>query len=117
MRFDFSRFRLIWVTVLLFRLAQPAWAAIPAPEKLLPEDTVLMFTAPDFAKLQSGWQKLPQRQFWNDPAMKPFRDNFVSRWNERFVVPLERELDIKLDDYTNLLQGQLTFAVTRDGMD
>jgi hypothetical protein len=117
MRFDFARCRPVCAAVLLFPFVQPALGAIPAPERLLPDDTVVMFTAPDFAKLRSGWQKLPQKQFWSDPAMKPFRDNFVSKWNERFVVPLERELDIKLDDYTNLLQGQLTFALTRDGMD
>ncbi len=78
MRSDFSRFRPICAAVLLLPLLQPAWGAIPAPEKLLPDDTVVMFTAPDFAKLRSGWEKLPQKQFWSDPAMKPFRDNFVS---------------------------------------
>jgi len=115
MRFDFARCRPACAAVLLSGLVQQGLAAIPVPEKLLPDDTVVMFTAPDFTKLRTGWQKLPQSQFWSDPAMKPFRDNFVSRWNERFVQPLERELDVKLDDYTNLLQGQLTFAVTRDG--
>src|SRR5438309_1130391 len=115
MRFDFARCRPVCAAILLSGLVQQGLAAIPVPEKLLPDDTVVMFTAPDFTKLRTGWQKLPQSQFWTDPAMKPFRDNFVSKWKERFVEPLERELDIKLDDYTNLLQGQLTFAVTRDG--
>ncbi len=47
--------------------------------------------------------------------MKPFRDKFMARWNEKFVAPLEQELGIKLRDYTGLPQGQLTFAVTQNG--
>ncbi|HWX18581.1 MAG TPA: hypothetical protein VN578_01620 [Candidatus Binatia bacterium] len=90
-------------------------AAIPSPEKLLPEDTLVVVTAPDFGKLSAMWRSLPQRQFWDDPAMKPFREKFVSKWNEEVVQPLERELDAKCDDYTSLLQGQLTFAVTQNG--
>ncbi len=96
-------------------LALAGRAAIPTPEKLLPDDTLLMITAPDFAKLRAIWEKLPQKQLWNDPAMKPFRDNFVTKWNDEFVKPLERELDIKCADYTSLLQGQLTFALTQNG--
>jgi len=108
-----SRFCLGLVTALL-----PVFgghAAIPLPEKLLPDDTLFMVTAPDFAKLRAAWDKLPQRQLWNDPAMKPFRENFVNKWNEEFIKPLERDLDIKHEDYTSLFQGQLTLAVTQNG--
>ena len=117
MRFHFALCRPIRALLLLPALLQPVFGAIPAPEKLLPDDTVLMVTSPDFAKLRTGWEKLPQTRFWSDPAMKPFRDNFVSKWKERLVQPLERELDIKFDDYKDLLQGQITLALTRDGMD
>src|SRR5215472_10769073 len=90
-------------------------AAIPTPEKLLPEDTLVLVTAPDFAKLRDLVKKSPQSQCWNDPAMKPFKDKFLLKWNEDFVKPLQRELDVKLDDYTSLLQGQVTFALTQNG--
>src|SRR5258707_7704802 len=47
--------------------------------------------------------------------MKAFRDHFLEKWTEEFVKPLERELDVRLDDYTSLPQGQVTFALTQLG--
>ena len=75
----------------------------------------MLVTAPDFAKLKDIWSKLPQSQCWNDPAMKPFKEKFLNKWKEEFRDPLERELSIKFDSYIELLQGQLTFAVTQNG--
>ncbi len=100
---------------MLLLLVSGSRAAIPAPEKLLPADTLVMVTAPDFLKLKEIIKKSPQSQLWNDPAMKPFRDKFTSKCEEEFVKPLERELDVKFDDYTGLLQGQATLAVTQNG--
>ena len=110
-RFGFSLLAL----ACLFALNQTGFAAIPAPEKLLPDDTLVLVTAPDFARLRDLVKKSPQSQCWNDPAMKQFKDKFLLKWNEDLVKPLERDLDVKLDDYTALLQGQLTFALTQNG--
>lgn len=99
----------------LLAMAIPCAAAVPPPEKLLPSDTLLMITAPDFAKLSEIFKKSPQSQFWNDPAMKAYKDNFTTKWEEDFVKPLERDLGIKFEDYTGLLQGQVTVAVTESG--
>jgi hypothetical protein len=110
-RFSFS---LLTVASLL-ALNLTGRAAIPTPEKLLPDDTLVLVTAPDFAKLRDLAKKSPQSQWWNDPAMKPFKDKFLQKWNEDLVKPLERELDVKLDDYTALFQGQVTFALTQNG--
>jgi hypothetical protein len=93
--------------------APHAVGAVPPPEKLLSDDTLLVITAPDFAKLRETFKSSPQSQLWNDPAMKAFREHFMEKWNEEFVKPLERELDIRLDDYTSLPQGQVTFALTQ----
>jgi len=101
--------------LLLCLPAAPARAAIPPAENLLPADTLMLVTVPDFAKLRDAARQSPQCQLWNDPAMKPFHDKFMARWNEKLVAPLERELGIKLDDYTGLPQGQLTLAVTQNG--
>src|SRR5438477_12577631 len=99
------------VSLLVFSvLAWTGWSAVPAPEKLLPDDTLLVLTAPDFAKLRASWEQMPLSQLWADPAMKSFRDDFVKKWKEEFIQPLERELDIKVSDYTSLVQGQITFA-------
>jgi len=99
----------------LLAMAAPVRAAIPPAESLLPADTLLLITVPDFAKMRETTRQLPQILFWNDPAMKPFHDKFMARWNEKFVAPLEQDLGVNLADYTDLPQGQLTFAVTQNG--
>lgn len=101
-----------WLTLVLALVSS---AAVPTPDKLLPDDTLAVITAPDFTKLREAWKKLPQGQLWNDPAMKPFRERLVSKWNEEVVKPLERDLGIKFDDYLALLQGQVTLAVLQNG--
>jgi hypothetical protein len=92
-----------------------ALAGVPSAERLLPEDTLVLVTAPDFAKLSQVTGKSREAQLWNDPAMKPFKEKFLTKWNEDLVKPLEREWDIKIADYTALLQGQVTLAITRNG--
>ncbi|HLP77415.1 MAG TPA: hypothetical protein VK327_10920 [Candidatus Paceibacterota bacterium] len=94
---------------------QSAIAAIPAPEKLLPDDTLVVVTAPDFAKFRDIYKASPQTQLWNDPAMKPFKDHFLAKLQSELVQPLEKDLGVSLDDYTSLPQGQLTFAMTQNG--
>src|SRR5207344_2850429 len=91
------------------------FSATPAPEKLLPDDTLAVFTAPDFVRLSEAMKKAPQAQLWNDPAMKPFKEKFLTKWDDEVIKPLERELGIKIADYTSLLQGQVTLAITQDG--
>lgn len=89
-------------------------AVVPPAEKLLPPDTLITVSAPDWSKLREVYKKSPQSQFWDDPAMKPFREKFQTKWSEEFVKPLERELGVNLEDYGSLLQGQLTLAVTQE---
>src|SRR5690349_8372418 len=98
---SFNRFAL----AALLCVPAVSWAAIPAAEKILPQDTLVLITIPDYSKLRDSYNNSPQKQFWNDPAMKPFKEKFFTKWNEDFVKPLERELNIHLDDYTNLLSG------------
>ena len=57
-------------------------AAVPPPEKLLSDDTLLVITAPDFSRLRDTFKNSPQSQLWNDPAMKAFRDHFLEKWTE-----------------------------------
>ena len=90
-------------------------AAIPPAENLLPSDTLGFFAVPDFAASRAAAKSSPGWMFWDDPAMKPFHDKLVAKWNAQFVAPLERDLGVKVDDFTDLLQGQLTLAVTANG--
>jgi hypothetical protein len=104
-----------WAMAALFLQLLSSGAALPPAEKILPDDTLVVLTAPDFAKLREIYKSSPQSAFWKDPAMKPFKDKFLSRWNDEFVKPLERDLNLRFDDYTGLPQGQITFALTQNG--
>ncbi len=90
-------------------------AAIPPAENLLPADTLFVVTLPDSSTLRTALHQSPQFLLWNDPAMKPFHDKFMGKWNETFVAPLEKDLGLKLADFAVLPQGQLTFAITQNG--
>lgn len=92
-------------------------AAVPPPEKLLPADTLGVFAIPDYGKSQSVWNQWPSSQLWADPAMKPFREKFMTKLKSDVVEPLEKELGIKLADYSSLAQGQVTCAFTPGGAD
>ena len=93
-----------------FTLAATA-APVPPPEKLLPRDTVFVLTVPDYAKSSATWDRWPSSLFWNDAAMRPFREKFVNKFKTEVVVPLEKELGFKFADYAGLAQGQVTLAM------
>ena len=99
----------------LLNLALSASAAVPPVEKLLPDDTLVMVTTPDFTKARETYRNSAQTQLWDDPAMKPFKEKFIAKLNETLIQPLEKDLGVKFEDYTNLAQGQITFAVTQNG--
>jgi hypothetical protein len=90
-------------------------AAVPPAENLLPADTLFLVTAPDCAALRTAVRQSPQALCWNDPAMKPFHDKFMGKWNETLVAPLEKDLGLSVSDFTDLAQGQFTFALTQNG--
>jgi len=102
---------------LVLALACSAPAAVPAPDKLLASDTLAVMTVPDFKKLRETTGQGPMRQLWNDPSMKAFKDKFLDKLKSDVITPFERELGVKLSDYSELAEGQITFAVTQNGWD
>jgi len=96
-------------------VASRVFAAIPPAEALLPADTLLVFSVPDCSAMRTSAQQSPQWMLWNDPAMKPFRQDFTAKWDQKFIGPLEHNLGIRIADYLPLLQGQLTFAIIKNG--
>ena len=110
-----TKFLRLFTAACLLTVATFVRAAVPPAENLLPADTLLLVTAPDFAAAREAARRSPGWRFWNDPAMKPFHDKFMARWNAQFIAPLEHDLGVKLDDYASLPQGQLTFAITQNG--
>ncbi|MGZ8939066.1 MAG: hypothetical protein ACXW32_07635 [Limisphaerales bacterium] len=100
------------ITAALWLSLPPALAQVPPAEQLLPDDTIAILSVPDWTKLTANYNQAAWGQLWVDPAMKPFRDNFNSNFQSDFIQPLEKELGVKLADYQQLLQGQITLAAT-----
>ncbi len=91
--------------------ASTAWAATPAPEELLPADTLAVVTVPNWSQAQAKYRDWPLHKLWTDPSMKAFREKFDTKFTDEFLKPLEKQLGVKLGDYKNLAQGQVTLAV------
>ena len=47
--------------------------------------------------------------------MKPFHEKFTAKFEDTLVAPLEQTLGLKIADFADLPQGQLTLAVTQNG--
>lgn len=95
-------------------LSLSARAAVLAPEKLLPKDTIFVLTAPDAPKAWSTMTNSPYGKLWADPAMKAFKDKFFSNFQKDVLGPIEREFGFKFDDYAGLARGQFTVAVIQN---
>jgi hypothetical protein len=101
------------LTLLLTALAVSTLAhAAPAPEKLLPQDTLAFVTVPEYAQTCKVYEQAPGYKLWLDPAMKPFKDKLAAKFTKDVLDPLEKELGIKFADYSGLAQGQFTLAIT-----
>lgn len=105
-----------WFAVLTLSVAG-ARASEPAPEQLVPGDTVALITVPDRDQLAQTAAATPLGQLWRDPLMKAFKEKLQGRWQTNVVMPLERELGIKFSDYLDLIHGQVSLAFTRFGRD
>ena len=99
------------LTTVLAALCLQADAAVPPPEKLLPKDTLMVVSAPDWGKAMQFWTNAPYNRLWQDASLRPFKDKFVDKFTAGVVVPVEQSLGIKFSDYQGLAQGQLTFAL------
>jgi hypothetical protein len=104
------RFLKVFAAAVLF--AGSVWAQIPPAEQLLPDDVIGVVTVPDWTKLTAGYERSSWGQLWADASMKPFRENFSSNFQADFLKPLEKQLGLKLTEYQELLQGQVTLAFT-----
>jgi hypothetical protein len=102
------------VALALLAAVPLARAAAPPAAQLLPPDTLGLLSVPDWDRVVTFWNQSAQSKLWKDPSMKAVREKALQKWQDEYVVPLERQLGIKLKDYLDLLHGQLTLAVLRN---
>ncbi len=86
-------------------------AAVLPAEKILPRDTALVLTAPDWPKAWAFFTNTSYGRLWQDPAMRPFKEKFIDKFKTEALDPLQQSMGIKLSDYTNLAQGEVIFAL------
>ncbi len=68
-------------------------------------------TAPDTQKFFGQATNSTLGQLWRSPEMKPFREKFIEKFKAGFGDSLEKDLGVKLDDFSGLAQGQATVAL------
>lgn len=102
--------------VLLLSTAAGARAAVPAPEQLLPPDTLAVLTVPDWevAARQSALQ--PAVQLLDDPSMRTLVERVKEKIAGGLTVTTDSGRKVGLPKLTDHLKGQLTLAVTRNGL-
>src|SRR5262249_39806 len=108
----FAQMRII-LSLFFLALAWPAQlpGAIPPAERLLPQETILLLSIPDCVKARSSFSQANLIRLCHDPVMKGFRYKFKEKVESDVVGALERELGITFSNYTELAQGQFTFAL------
>jgi hypothetical protein len=107
--------KILSLIIVLACVAGYTRAEVPPAEKLLPDDTLVLLTAPNFQKIRDILKNSPQAQLWNDPTLKDFKDKFMTKLKSDYITPMEQNLGIQFSDYTGLPQGQVTFAVVQNG--
>ncbi|MHB8521550.1 MAG: hypothetical protein ACYDH9_12440 [Limisphaerales bacterium] len=106
--------RLLGLAILAILISN-AGAAVPAAEQLLPDDTLAVVTVRDWDKTHAVYEGSPAGQLWRDPEMKAIEEKFLNKLRDDVLTPIEHELGLKFTDYTNLVHGQVTLAVTPNG--
>jgi len=102
-----------WAAVSL-ALATALEAAVPPAPKLFPVDTLALLTVPEWGQTSSGLSASSVGRLWADPAMKPFRDHFEKKFEEKVLGTLEKDMGIKASDFLTLLQGQFSLAMIQN---
>ncbi|HAV63615.1 MAG TPA: hypothetical protein DCY13_14770, partial [Verrucomicrobiales bacterium] len=93
-----SMIALLLLAMLLLARGQ----TVPAPERLLPADTIAVLTVPDMAAARRANSRAPHVRLWSDPAMKAFVDHFWSRLESDLIRPIESDLGLSFSNYLGL---------------
>lgn len=87
-------------------------AATPAAHELLPEDSLVVLTFPDWKAFTEARSIQQGMQLWNDPAMRPFREHFMKGFRKDVLNEFQSKLGMNLEDLVAIPQGQWTVALT-----
>lgn len=89
--------------------------AAPPPDQLVSQNTIAILTAPDLNELKAVTRQSAQWKIMHDASLKPFKDKFWAGFKSQVLKPFEDEVQFKISNALDLLQGQLTLAISADG--
>jgi len=84
--------------------------AATAPERVLPDSTILLFKINDAKGFREAFRGSHYGQLWHDPSMKDFRDDLTQKLEEG-ARPLKEKVGLSLRELLELPQGAVTVAV------
>ena len=102
----------LFLLSLLSALVFTGRAAV-TPESILPANTFALSTVPDVSAARAALNAAPLGRLWNDPSMARFTEKFSFAVEKNILEPLLIQGNFDINEYSSLLQGQLTFALTR----
>ena len=102
-----------WFLVSLIGALAFTGRAAVTPESILPANTFALSTVPDANAARTAFNAVPLMRLWNDPSMARFTEKFSFAVEKNILEPLLIQANLDINEYSSLLQGQLTFALTR----
>lgn len=93
----------------LLLLIAPAPAAV-APEETLPGTTIAFLKAPSAAELRAAFRKSQVGQLFDDPALKPLREDIAGKMEEGSKV-LKDKIGVTIPELLELPQGAAWIAI------
>ena len=97
----------------LLSAVAPAGAAV-APEKTLPGTTLAFAKAPNAADLRAAFRKSQVGQLFDDPAMKPLRDDVAAKMEDGSKA-LKEKIGVTIPELLELPQGAAWVAIQSRG--
>jgi hypothetical protein len=100
--------KLRFAAIAAFVFVTASSAATPPADQLVPENAVYFVTAPDAAKFLDAWPRTQFGRLLDDPALKPFREEFERAGTGLGVVDA---LGLSLEGVKAAAGGQVALAV------
>lgn len=90
-------------------VAQVGFAKLPAAEKMMPEDTFVMFSVENVQQFNESFEKTDVYKLFTDPAMKPFVDKFKNAFED--IKKKTNKFDFMFEGKDVKPQGRSVFGV------
>jgi hypothetical protein len=99
-----------WLGLAGLTLVAAQGRAAAPPEKVLPDSAVFFVKVTNAAAFREAFRQSQFGQLWNDPAMKPMRDDIAAKLQDA-SKNLKEKVGVTIDELIKLPEGPLALAV------